>query len=58
MMQGYGTKELALTLRTNRGIKLRVLDLSDNLLKDRGALELSNSIRVNHSLQAVNLSEN
>lgn len=45
-------------MRSNTRIKLEVLDLAENSLRDRGALELSACIKLNKSLNTLNIRDN
>ena len=51
-------RELSKSLRTNAKTKLEVLDLAENSLRDRGALELSACIKLNKSLNTLNIRDN
>jgi Leucine Rich repeat len=51
-------RELCTAISINKGVKLSLLDLSDNKLKDRGALELSAALRENRSITYLDIREN
>eukprot|EP00347_Sterkiella_histriomuscorum_P022892 403336765 len=53
-----GTIEIARALRFNVQIQLQALDLSFNNLKDLGAKELSQSMKLNQSLEDLNIKQN
>ena len=51
-------KEISKALRTNGKTRLEVLDLGENSLRDRGAMELSACIKINQSLNTINIRDN